>query len=179
MNAPLQQAAASRAAEKTIADRAAVEAFLVREARMLDERRFEEWMELFTDDGYYWAPARLEQTDPWTEVSLMFDDREIMRNRIGRLRHPKVYTQIPHSRAVRQVSNIEIDEIDPVSGEITVRSVFFMFEHRPTLPQPIERIFAGHCFHRLKPEGRSFRMVWKKALIANCDAAFDPLFLYF
>ncbi len=170
MNAPVRHPAV---------DKAAVEAFLVREARMLDERRFEEWMELFIPEGYYWVPARPEQSDPWSEVSLMFDDREIMKNRIARLRHPKVYAQLPHSRAVRQVSNTEIDAVDADSGEVSARSVFFMFEHRPTLPQPIERIFAGHYFHRLRPEGDGFRIVSKKVLIANCDAAFDPLFLYF
>ncbi len=156
-----------------------IEAFVINESRLLDERRFEEWMQVFSPDGYYWAPARLEQPDPWSEVSLIFDDREIMANRIQRLRHPKVYAQIPHSRAVRQVSNIGIDAIDADSGEITVRSVFFMFEHRPTLPEPMQRIFAGHFFHRLRPEADSFKMLWKKVILANCDVALDPIFLYF
>lgn len=156
-----------------------VEAFLFHEARLLDERRFEEWMALFTDDGYYWAPARPEQADPWSEVSLMFDDREIMQNRIRRLRHPKIYAQLPASRAVRQVSNIALDDADAAPGELTVRSVFFMFEHRPTLPEPIERVFAGHYVHRLRREPAGLRIAWKKALLANCDRAFEPLFLYF
>lgn len=156
-----------------------VEAFLVHEARLLDERRFEEWTDLFTEDGYYWAPARPDQPDPWSEVSLMFDDREIMQNRIRRLRHPKVYAQLPASRAVRQVSSITIDECDAATRELTVRSVFFMFEHRPTVPEPIERIFAGHYFHRLRRSGEGFHIAWKKAVLANCDRAFEPLFLYF
>ena len=98
-----------------------VDSFLVMESRLLDERRFEDWIGLFLPDGYYWVPARPEQQDPWSEVSLMFDDREIMNNRIQRLRHPKVFAQLPHSRAVRQVSNTCIDNMDADSGEITVR----------------------------------------------------------
>ena len=156
-----------------------VEQFLGHEARLLDERRFEEWMALFTDDGHYWAPARPDQPDPWSEVSLIFDDREIMQNRIRRLRHPRVYAQLPASRAVRQVSNVFVEREDGASGELHVRSVFFMFEHRPTLPEPLTRTFAGHYFHRLRREGGSFRIVEKKAVLANCDQAFDPLFLYF
>jgi ethylbenzene dioxygenase beta subunit len=31
-----------------------VEQFLYREARLLDERRFHEWLALFTDDVRYW-----------------------------------------------------------------------------------------------------------------------------
>ena len=35
-----------------------VEQFLYREARLLDERRFHEWLELFTDDVRYWMVTR-------------------------------------------------------------------------------------------------------------------------
>ncbi|MSP97543.1 MAG: phenoxybenzoate dioxygenase [Betaproteobacteria bacterium] len=175
MNAPVM----NRPAIPTADDIRPVEAFLVWEARLLDERRFEEWQELFVEEGYYWAPARHGQTDPWSESSLMFDDREIMANRIQRLRHPKVYAQIPASQATRQVTNVSIDEVDAQTGELTVRSVFFMFEHRATLPQPLDRIFAGEYRHHLRREADSFRIVWKKAVLVNCDSTFDPLFLYF
>ena len=37
-------------------DRARLEEFVIHEARLLDERRFREWMELFADDGTYWVP---------------------------------------------------------------------------------------------------------------------------
>ncbi|GAA4337157.1 aromatic-ring-hydroxylating dioxygenase subunit beta [Pigmentiphaga soli] len=171
MNAPIPAVAG-------VSDRE-VEAFLVREARLLDDRKFEEWMALFVPEGYYWAPARIGQASPRDEVSLIFDDREFMQNRIRRLRHPKVYGQQPASRAVRQVSNVVIDERDAATGEIEVRSVFFMFEHRPMLPAPLQRVFAGEYRHRLRPDGESFRMVWKKALLANCDSSFEPIFLYF
>ena len=170
MNAPLAAAGS---------DIRSVEAFLYHEARLLDARRFEEWMDLFVPEGHYWAPARRDQPDPWSEVSLMFDDREIMGNRIQRLRHPKVYAQIPASQAVRQVSNASIEDEDATTGELAVRSVFFMYEHRQTLPEPLHRVFAGEYLHRLRREAASFRIVSKKAVLVNCDATFDPLFLYF
>lgn len=156
-----------------------VEAFVYHEARLLDGRRFEEWIELFAPEGYYWAPARPDQNDPWTEISLIFDDREFMKNRIQRLRHPKVHAQIPPSRAVRQISNVTIDKQDANTGDLEVRSVFSMFEYRPTLPKPLERMFAGESVHRLRPDGNAYKIMWKKVLLANCDSAFDPLFLYF
>lgn len=157
----------------------AAQKFILHETRLLDERRLEEWMELFAADGYYWAPARPEQSDPWSEVSLFFDDREIMKNRITRLRHPKIYAQIPPSRGVRQVSNFGIERIDPETRDVEIRSVFFMFEYRPTTPKPTERVFAGEYRHLLRPTDSSFVIRWKKATVANCDAAFAPLFVYF
>ncbi|WP_296560262.1 aromatic-ring-hydroxylating dioxygenase subunit beta [Pigmentiphaga sp.] len=155
-----------------------IEDFLIAEARMLDQRRFEEWASLFTEDGYYWAPSKPEQQDPWNEVSLFFDDREIMENRIARLRHPKIYAQLPASRAVRQISNIKIDDHEE-GGLIQAHSTFFMFEHRPTLPHPVERIFAGHVTHCLLRSDGTFKIASKKVLIANCDAVHDPMFVYF
>ncbi len=155
------------------------EAFLFHEARLLDERRFEDWMALFTKTGYYWAPARVEQQDPWNEVSLIFDDREIMTSRIQRLRHPKIYAQLPHSRSVRQISNVQVEKADEKTDDLLVHSTFFMLEHRPTLPHAMERIFAGRITHKLTRANETFQIAYKKVLIANCDTAFDPLFVYF
>ena len=39
-------------------DAGACEAFLVHEARLLDDGRFEEWLALFTTDAWYWVPAQ-------------------------------------------------------------------------------------------------------------------------
>jgi len=160
-------------------DKAEAEAFLVQEARLLDERRFEAWMNLFAADGYYWVPARADQPDPHSEVSLIFDDREIMEQRIKRLQHPRIFAQLPPSRAVRQVTNVSIDEVDRKRGECITRSVFFMYEFRPTLPEPVQRIFAGEYRHCLRRTGNGLLIAWKKTMLVNCDASFDPIFLYF
>ena len=98
------------------ADLAAVAAFIHREARLLDERRFGEWRALFASDGVYWVPARAEQTDPLHEVSLFYDDPVMMAARVRRLGHPRMFAELPPSRAVRSVSNIEVL---PAAGEGT------------------------------------------------------------
>ena len=54
-----------------------IEDFLIHEARLLDERRFEEWRDLFTDDGRYWVPLKPDQQSP-DETSLFYDDRKII-----------------------------------------------------------------------------------------------------
>ena len=56
-----------------------VEKFLINEAGLLDDRRFEDWTDLFEEDGYYWAPATIDQEDPASGVSLFFDDVPMMR----------------------------------------------------------------------------------------------------
>lgn len=110
-------------------DLAAVAALLHREARLLDERQFEAWTELFAPDGIYWVPARAGQTDPLHEVSLFYDDRALMAARCRRLRHPRIHAEAPPSRAVRAVSNIEVDSAAP-DGTVEARSVLTMSECR-------------------------------------------------
>ncbi len=159
--------------------KAEAEAFLVHEGRLLDEQRYDEWMNLFTPDAYYWAPSRADQPDPHSEVSLIFDDKEIMEQRLKRLRHPRIFAQLPPSRAVRQITNVTVDEVDQKRGEFITRSVFFMYEFRPCLPEPIQRIFAGQYRHCLRRNGKELLIAWKKTMLVNCDASFDPIFLYF
>lgn len=156
-----------------------VEAFLVEEARLLDERRFEEWMALFDEKGFYWAPSSINQESPLTEVSIFYDDHELMIQRITRLRHERIHSQIPHSRTVHIVSNASITEFNEETGELTVRSKFLLLEYRPSIPEGSQRIFGGDYQHTLKKAGGNMTILSKKATLVNCDAAFGALALYF
>ncbi len=117
------------AGAKTI-DRAPFEAFLINEARLLDDRRFREWMDLFTDDGTYWVPASPGQASPFTEASLFFDDRELMKTRIDRLEHPLIHIQTPPSRTAHIVGNITVAASAEHNGEFDVTSTVIMVEYR-------------------------------------------------
>ena len=56
--------------------------FVYREARLLDEKRFDEWYELFTEDAYYWVPLVPGQTDPLAHNSLAYEDKLLLKLRI-------------------------------------------------------------------------------------------------
>lgn len=153
-----------------------IEGFLYREVRLLDERRFEEWMDLFTEDGYYWVPARPGQTSPVEEVSLFYDDRELMRTRIQRLRHPRIHAQIPPSRTCHLMGNLQIEDAVPDGADYLVSSVMIMFEYRPGSEM---QIFGGRCTHALRLEDKKIKIFWKRVDLVNCDAVFGQLVLPF
>jgi hypothetical protein len=94
------------------------ERFLVAEARLLDERRFEEWEALFTDDAVYWVPMDPDR-DPADTVSIIYDDRKRLHERVYRLTRTPVLDQNPPSRTVRFVANVEVEPLDG-AGEATV-----------------------------------------------------------
>ena len=62
------------------------EQFVEHEVALLDEQRFEEWLNLFADDGAYWVPANPRQESPFNHVSLFYDDKHTLTIRVQRLR---------------------------------------------------------------------------------------------
>src|SRR5579864_4510301 len=72
---------------------AALAEFVYREARLIDEKRLDEWYELFTDDARYWMPLTRGQPNGETYTSLFYDDKLLLKVRIERLRHPNAFSQ--------------------------------------------------------------------------------------
>src|SRR5580658_9588037 len=137
--------------------RAALEDFIIHEAQLLDARRFRDWMALFADDGTYWVPAVPDQTSPFDQASLFYDDRDLMKTRIERLEHPRIHVQTPPSRTAHLVGNVVV-EADNGPDEIVVGSTLIMVEYR----DDAQRVFAGRQRHRLRRDGASFRIVQKR-----------------
>jgi 3-phenylpropionate/cinnamic acid dioxygenase small subunit len=156
-----------------------ITSFLIHEARLLDDRKFEDWMALFEPEGYYWAPTRPDQESPLTEVSIFFDDLQLMTQRITRLRHERIHSQIPHARTVHLVANPTIEQLSVDTGVLDVSSNFIVVEYRPSVPEGMQRVFAGRYQHALREAGDTFRIVYKKVTLVNCDSTLGPLAVYF
>jgi 3-phenylpropionate/cinnamic acid dioxygenase small subunit len=88
-------ASGQRAAPRATArlDVRACEQFLLHEARLLDEGKFDEWLALFTPDARYWVPSEPDQKSPLDTVSLIYDDRRLLETRVRRLASPRIYSQ--------------------------------------------------------------------------------------
>lgn len=156
-------------------DRGEIEIFLIHEARLLDERRFDDWLALFTDDGWYWVPLEDGQESPHDTVSLMYDDRRMLETRVRRLNHPKIHAQDPPSRTSHIIANVTIEENGPGVVACTVRSKFHMIEYR----RDKQRIFGGSCLHGLTKDRGIFRIRWKRVDLVNSESLHDGLSIPF
>jgi 3-phenylpropionate/cinnamic acid dioxygenase small subunit len=145
------------------------EQFLLHEARLLDEARFDDWLALFTADAWYWVPSEPGQDNPHDTVSLIYDDRRLLETRVRRLASPRMYSQEPRSRCSRIVANPTIEEAE--AAAVTVRSKFLMIEYR----REQQRLFAGTAWHRLVQVDGAIRIAWKRVELVNCDAPMDGL----
>jgi benzoate/toluate 1,2-dioxygenase beta subunit len=149
-------------------DLTAVSAFLFHEAQLLDERRYEEWLALYTEDAIYWIPQG-EETDHTHHVSIAYDDRRRMHERVLRLESGFAFSQDPPSRTCHIVGNVRV--IGETEGDVDVRSNLMLAEMR----RGAQSVYAGHVSHRLVPTGESFMVRAKTVRLINSDIPLSNL----
>lgn len=140
-----------------------VEQFLYHEARLMDEQRYDEWLSLWTDDLTYFVPVNDEDVDPKKHVTLIYDNRRRLEDRIDQLKSHVHWSQEPRSRIRRVVSNFEVSE---APDQVKAESNFVLVEVR----RDQQMVLAGRSFHTLLPDNGSFKISEKKVLLVNLDA---------
>src|ERR1700757_2696810 len=137
---------------------------LEREARLLDELRFDEWLSMYAPECIYWVPGTAEPGDPRKEIAISFDDRRRMEDRIYRLRTGYAWSQAPKSRTVRMISNVEVFATNQ-SNIRMVRSDFLISEFRVDGT----RYLSGWCGHRFVQSGQSWQIQVRQVNLIDCD----------
>jgi 3-phenylpropionate/cinnamic acid dioxygenase small subunit len=150
------------------------EALLFAEARLLDDGRFEEWGDLLTTDCLYWVPITPGGGDPRQEVTLAFDDRRRLLDRIYWLRTGLAHSQIPTSRTRRMISNVEASW-GASEDELRVRSNFVVWEFRVGVQRPL----AGWYAHLLRRDDRGWRIALKQVNLIDSEYRHENLTVVF
>ena len=141
------------------------EDFLYQEARLLDERQFDAWLALFTDDAHYWIPSGRGE-DPGLEAHLAYDNRSQLQDRIWQLQQPRHSSQNPPSLTTHLVSNVQVQPQG--DGRMQLHSSFIVYELRKAQGGSGEpRSFAGRCEHLLRWENDAWRIERKKVWLLN------------
>jgi 3-phenylpropionate/cinnamic acid dioxygenase small subunit len=148
--------------------------FVYREARLLDEQRFEDWLALFADDGHYWMPLAPGQTDARLHASLMHEDKLLLQVRIERLRGNRTYSQQPASRSHHLLQAPTVESRDEAEGVYTTRCAFHYVETR----RDEQQLHAGWATHTLVAAPAGLRIRLKRVDLVNCDAAFGNIQLF-
>src|SRR5262245_51727056 len=153
--------------ELTIADpaeRDALRALIEREARLLDQLRFDDWLAMYAPECLYWVPATPEAGDPRREVAISFDDRRRLEDRIFRLRTGYAWSQAPKSRTVRMVTNVEVFATAHADTRM-VRSNLLISEFRVDGT----RTLSGWCGHRFTRHDGRWLIAVRQVNLIDCD----------
>ena len=158
-----------------------IEQFLYREARMLDDRKFHEWLTLFTDDIHYWmvgrsnryprnskaisilAPERYVEDDTGRddELAILDEDKATLTARVARLDTGMAWAEDPPSRTRHMVSNIEVEQGDS-DDEIKVYSNFLVYRSRAEME---EDFYVGGRQDVLRREGGDWKIARRRLVL--------------
>ena len=149
-----------------------VQDFLFREARYLDERRLDEWLDFFADDLHYFMPIRrnvkfgdwaLEYSDPESEISYFDEGKDILEGRVRQINTGVHWAEEPVSRFEHIISNVEI--VSAEGDEVQVNSKFICYQNR--LADEVN-IFVGRRYDLLRRDPvTTFKVVKRKILLAQ------------
>lgn len=159
-----------------------IELFLYYEARLLDEQRHREWLELLTDDAHYWMPVRvsrylpesktirpmngstdtkIEELTSERELAIFDETRETLEMRISRLETGLAWSDDPPSRSRHLIGNIEIEGQES-DHEIKVFSNFITFRSR-LLDE--EDFFVGRREDKLRRVNGAWKIASRKVML--------------
>ncbi|HKF97874.1 MAG TPA: aromatic-ring-hydroxylating dioxygenase subunit beta [Steroidobacteraceae bacterium] len=156
------------------ADLATLTQFVYDEARLIDEKRFEEWYELFTDDAYYWMPLTRGQPDGDNHTSLLYEDKLLLRVRIDRLKNPHSFSQQPPSFCQHVLQAPQLESANRDGAGWVMRTPFLYLESQLDTQQLLAGISR---LHLVQLDGR-LRIRLKKVELLNCDAALPSIQLF-
>jgi 3-phenylpropionate/cinnamic acid dioxygenase small subunit len=162
------------AAVVTPHERDALLQFPYREARLIDERRFDEWYRLFADDAHYWIPLTRGQPDGENHTSLMYEDRLLLQLRIERFGNPRSYSLSPEVRCLHVVQQPELESADPAVARYVVRSNQLYVETQGDR----QLVLASVVTHTLSRIDGELRIRLKRIDLLNCDAPLPSIQLF-
>jgi 3-phenylpropionate/cinnamic acid dioxygenase small subunit len=155
-------------------DASALASFVYEEARLLDEKRFDEWYELFTDDAFYWMPLTRGQPDGENYTSLLYEDKLLLRIRIERLKSPHAFSQQQPSFSQHVLQAPLIESAGSDGRSWVMRTPFLYIESQLDTQLVLAGVSRLHLTHL---DGR-LRIRLKKVELVNCDAALPPIQLF-
>ena len=150
------------------------EQFLYHEARLLDTQRYEDWLQLFTQDATYWLPLEQDQKDPHETSSIVHDDRTLLELRVKQYRHARAHARQPLARTVHQISNIV--PLGEANGALRIASTLTVVEFR----NEKQRVYGALVEHRLrrywdKKAGDTFQIAHKRVDLVNSEGELDGI----
>lgn len=149
-------------------------ALVYEEARLIDEKRFDQWLALFADDGHYWIPLVPSQQDGIDHASLMYEDRLLLQLRIERMRNPRAFSLQPEPRCLHVLQCPEIVAMAHHENTYLTRTRYIYVETAGETQQ----VYACTAEHTLSQQDGRLKIRQKRVDLLNCDAALPSVQLF-
>lgn len=145
-----------------------------REAGLLDDRRYDDWLALYTEDCRYWVPVSPDMASPREGPSHFHDDRQVMMVRTHRLANPRTFGAEPSPRTVHIVSGVQVERDDGDTLVVASSQMMLEYRNRDRFEED-QRIFGGRVRHTLRRTPEGLRIAEKRVDLINAEAAFNAM----
>jgi benzoate/toluate 1,2-dioxygenase beta subunit/anthranilate 1,2-dioxygenase (deaminating, decarboxylating) small subunit len=141
---------------------------LYREAELLDERRWDEWLALFAPDCEYWVPAWRDEdeptADPKTELSLIYyDNRGGLEDRVWRVKSGRSVASRVLPRTQHVISNVRASEAE--QGVLQVKCNWTTQQFMPK--EKVVEVYFGRYEHEWRQFDGQWLITRKKVVLLN------------
>jgi p-cumate 2,3-dioxygenase subunit beta len=142
--------------------RSEVEDLLYMEAALLDEWRLEEWQGLLTDDAVYEIPPTdVPEGDSRNTLFIIADDAVRIKSRVKQLLGKSAWSENPHSRTRRMISNVRVLGLDGDSILVTANFAVYRMRYESV------DTYVGHYNYKLVRSGNDLRIRERRAILDN------------
>jgi 3-phenylpropionate/cinnamic acid dioxygenase small subunit len=146
-----------------------VEDFFAMESELIDERRFDEWLDLFAEDAHYWMPIARnvafddvanEYSREQSDANWFDEGKHELRSRVAQIQSGDHWAEEPRSRTTHVVAGVRVTE--HAGDDVTVKSRFVVCQNR--LARDID-VFIGKRVDRLARRDSSFAIVHRTVFL--------------
>lgn len=153
-----------------------IQAFVFREARLLDDRQWDEWLDCYSKKAMFWMPAWADDDkltrDPHSEISLIYyPSREGLEDRVYRIKTERSGASTPEPRTTHQISNLEVLSND--GEKVQLRFNWHTLVHRYKETSQ----FFGTSFYTLDISGE-ISVIDRKVVQLNNDYIHQVIDVY-
>ena len=149
--------------------------FYIREAWLLDERKFTEWLDLFTEDVLYFMPRRKNvprrelhrEVTPLGDLALFEDDKRYLEMRVARLDTGMAWAEDPPSRTRHLIGNLVAEPLN--NGEVQARTAFLVYRSHLETDQ---QLLAGSREDVLRRVDGAWKVA-KRTIVLDANVLLD------
>lgn len=149
--------------------------FYIREAWLLDERKFAEWLDLFTDDVLYFMPRRKNvlrregqrELTPLGDLAILEEDKRYLAMRVARLDTGMAWAEDPPSRTRHLIGNLEATP--QANGEVAARTAFLVYRSHLETDQ---QLLSGCRDDVLRRDGGAWKIA-RRTIVLDANVLLD------
>lgn len=145
------------------------EQYLYEEARLLDQRDYQRWRNLFSEDGVYWVPVNDVSRDPDLNCSIIYATGRQLDDRLERAGSSYFWADKPPIRSLHTISNVSVQSGQQGIVRVTANQVIYLFrENDQRRDVPLE-ILPAFSEYKLQPSANGWAMLLKKLSFLQAD----------